>query len=123
MKVIVSSAGEDSNSEVDARFGRCPYFVLFEIEDKKIVNERVIKNVAMSQQGGAGISAAELVGNEKVDAIITVNIGPRAFQVLQQLDIEIYKGAGKIKEVIEQFIEGKLEKISLPTGPNFLNKE
>jgi len=120
MKIAISSTGESLESEVDVRFGRCPYFLFVEIEDKKIKKFKAIENEARKQGGGAGITAAEIVGNEKVEAVITVNIGPRAFDVLGQLGIEIYQGEGKIKEVIEQFIERKLTKVSSATGPMFM---
>ena len=93
-----------------------------DIENKKLKSKKAIKNVAMAQGGGAGISAAEIVGNEKVSAVITINIGPRAVDVLQQLGITIYQAQGTIKEVIQQYITGKLKKITIPTGPRFLGR-
>ena len=122
MKIAISSTGKTLESEIDARFGRCNYFLIVEIDSKKkeIKKTKIIKNTAQAQMGGAGITAAEIVGNEKPDAVITVNTGPRAFQVLSQLGIKIYQGQGKIKEVIEDFIDEKLEKISNATGPQHM---
>jgi predicted Fe-Mo cluster-binding NifX family protein len=117
MKIAISSTGKDLESEVDIRFGRCPYFLIAEIENKEIKNVKVIENTASTQMGGAGISAAEIVANEKVEAIITTNLGPRAFSVFRQLEIEIYQGQGKIKDVIQQFIDGKLIQATNSTGP------
>jgi len=125
MKIAISSTGETLESEVDVRFGRCPYFLIVEIdkEKKEIKNVKAIENTATAQFGGAGITASQLVGNEKVDAIITANLGPRAFQVLTQLGIEIYQGQGEIKDVLKGFMEGKLEKIEQATGPMFMGKQ
>lgn len=117
MKIAISSTGKDLESEVDIRFGRCPYFLIVEIENKEIKNVKVIENTAAAQMGGAGISAAEIVANEKVKAIITTNLGPRAFSVFHQLEIEIYQGQGKIKDVIQQFIDKKLIQATNSTGP------
>ena len=123
MKIAISSTGKGLDSEVDARFGRCPYFVIAEIENKKIKSVESIENTAAAQFGGAGITSAQLVANEKVNAVITQNMGPRAFGVLQQLGVDVYKGSGKIKDVVQKFLEGKLEKIGSPTGPMFMGKE
>ena len=124
MKIGVSSSGEGIESQVDVRFGRCPYFVIVDVDEegKKIKESKTIKNTAAGQFGGAGVSASQLVGNEKVDAVIGSNVGPRAFQVLNQLGIEIYEGQGKIKDVIQELLEGKLEKIGEATGPMFMGK-
>jgi len=118
MKIAISSSGEDLDSPIDPRFGRCPFFMIIEIEDKKIKNSKAIQNTAMMQGGGAGISAAQIVGNEGVDAVIGMNYGPRAFGVLSELDIEMYQGVqGTIKENVQQLIDGKLNKLETATGP------
>ena len=117
MKIAISSTGETLESEVDARFGRCDYFLIVEIENKEIKNVKAIENTAAAQMGGTGISAAEIAANEKVDAVITVNMGPRAFSVFGQFGIKIYQGQGKIKDIVQQFIDGKLKEISDATGP------
>jgi predicted Fe-Mo cluster-binding NifX family protein len=122
MKIAISSTGEGLESQVDARFGRCPYYVIVEIENKKIKNHKNVPNPAMTQGGGAGITAAQVVGNEKVDAVITVNMGPRSFGVLNQLGIDIYQGSGKIADAVQQFIDGKLTKITTATGPMYMGK-
>jgi predicted Fe-Mo cluster-binding NifX family protein len=120
MKIAISSTGKNLESEVDARFGRCPYFLIAEIDKKEIKNVKAIGNTAAEQMGGAGITAAEIVANEKVDAIITTNLGPRAFSVFGQFGIKTYQGQGKVKDVIQQLINGKLTEITDSTGPQHM---
>ena len=117
MKIAISSTGEDLESEVDAKFGRCNYFLIVEIEDKKVKSVDAIENTAKAQMGGAGITAGEIVANQKVEAIITTNLGPRAFSVFGQLGIKIYQGQGKIKDAVQDLIDGKLEELINATGP------
>jgi predicted Fe-Mo cluster-binding NifX family protein len=111
MKIAISSKEKNLNGEVDNIFGRCPYFLVVEIEDKKIQGFEAIENTSAKQMGGAGISAAQVVAEKDVDAIITGNIGPRALDVLGQFNIKIYNGSGSIDEVLQKFIDGKLETI------------
>ena len=117
MKIAVSSLGKDLDSEIDVRFGRCPYFIFADIENNEIKNTEVLENPAQQQMGGAGISASEFVANKEVKAVITGNIGPRAFSVFNQFNIEIYQATGKVKDAIEKFIKGDLTKVNSPTGP------
>ena len=117
MKIAISSTGKNLEDEVDVRFGRCPYFFIVDIEDKKVKETKVIENTANAQMGGAGISAAQIVADEKVEAIIIANMGPRAFDVFNQLGLKIYQGQGKVKEVIQKFINGELKEINDATGP------
>jgi len=117
MKIAISSTGNNLESEVDARFGRCSYFLIVEIEDNKIKDFKAIENTAKAQMGGAGITAGEIVAKQKVDAIITVNLGPRAFSVFEQFKIKIYQGEGKINKVIQDFLDKKLKELTNATGP------
>ena len=118
MKIAISSTGEKLENEMDAKFGRCPYFLIVEIEDKEIKNTKAVENTAAMQGGGAGITAAQIVGNEDVNAVIAINFGPRAFTVLNELKIDIYQGnPGTVAENVQQFIDEKLAKIEEATGP------
>jgi len=111
MKIAISSKEKDLNGEVDSVFGRCPYFLIVEIEDKKIKGFEAIENTNAEQAGGAGISAAQTVAEKDVDAVISGNIGPRALDVLRQFNMKIYNGSGSIDDVLQKFIDGKLETI------------
>lgn len=61
--------------------------------------------------GGAGISAAQAIAEKDVKAVITGNIGPRAVDVFRQFNIQVYKGTGLVKKVLQDFIDNKLSKI------------
>jgi len=119
MKIAISSKGNNPESEVDIRFGRCDYFLILDVDEKnkKITNFKAIKNIAQTQTGGAGITAGEIVAKQKVDAIITVNVGPRAYSVFEQFGIKIYQAEGKIKDVVQKFLNGKLKEVNNATGP------
>ena len=120
MKIAISSTGNNLDSDVDVRFGRCSYFLSVNVENNKIKDFKAVENIAKAQMGGAGITAAEIVAKQNVDSIIAVNLGPRAFSVFQQLGIKIYQGEGKIKEVIHDFMDGKLKQLTNATGPQHI---
>ena len=111
MKIAISSTGKDINSNVSDVFGRCPYFVIAEIRDKKIINVEVMQNISVKQMSRVGISVAQTIAEKDVATIITGNIGPRAWDVLKQFSIEVYLGSGPIKEVLQKFMDHKLEKV------------
>lgn len=111
MKVALSSEGKSLDSQVSGVFARCPYFVVAEVKNQKIGAIQIIENKRLDQIGGAGIAIAKLMAEKNVDVVVTGNIGPRALEILRQFGIEIYLGQGKIKEVLQEFIAGKLEKI------------
>ena len=112
VKIAVSSMNKNIESDVSDVFGRSSYFVIAEIEDEKIKRTEIIENKSTNQMSGAGISAAQLMAEKNVNAVITGNVGPRAFDVLKQFNIEVYIGSGTIKKVLQEFIDGKLKKMN-----------
>ena len=111
MKIAVSSVDKSIEGNVSDVFGRCPYFIIAEIQDKKIEKTEVVKNEIADQTSGAGILTAQLMAEKNVNAVITGNVGPRALDVLKQFNIEVYLGKGTTKDVLQKFIDGKLKKI------------
>lgn len=111
MKVAVSSIGKSLESKVSTLFGRCLYFIIAEVENRKIRKIEAVENMSAGQRGGAGISAAREIAEKGVKAVITGNLGPRASDVLKQFKIEAYKGSGSVNDALEKFMAGKLKKI------------
>ncbi len=107
MKICVSSTGNTLEADVDQRFGRCHYFVIIDNDTMQI---KTLSNEATLSSGGAGIQAAQIVTKEKVDVVITGNIGPNAFQILQAAGIRVFTGAqGTIREAFEKYQKGTLQ--------------
>lgn len=117
MKIAVSSTAKGLESQASPIFGRCPFFVIVETKENEIKNSKTIENKANSQFSGAGITAAELVGNEDVKIVISGAAGPRAFQVFNKIGIKVFKSVtGTVKENIKKYLAGELDEIETP-GP------
>ncbi|MBD3389474.1 dinitrogenase iron-molybdenum cofactor biosynthesis protein [Candidatus Micrarchaeota archaeon] len=113
MKVAVSSEGPGMDARASKVFGRCPYFVIVEIEGGEAGKTESIPNPASGQQRGAGIMAAQELEKLGANAIISGNIGPKAFSAINTLGIDAYLGAEEtVKENIDAFMQGKLPKAS-----------
>jgi predicted Fe-Mo cluster-binding NifX family protein len=110
VKIAISANGKNLEDKVSEVFARCPYFIIAEIENGKIKSFEAIENEVNGRAGGAGIFAAKFMAEKDVKTVITKNIGPRAFEVLKQFNIEVYQGEGEIKKAIEEFIQEKLKK-------------
>lgn len=107
MKVCISSTGKDLNADVDQRFGRCQYFLIVDTETMK---SETISNESILSSGGAGIQAAQIVTKQKVNSVITGNIGPNAFQILQAAGIKVFTSAnGTVKDALENYKKGNLK--------------
>jgi predicted Fe-Mo cluster-binding NifX family protein len=85
MKIAIASEGKDEDSEVSPVSGRAPYYLIF--EDNKLAKS--IKNPFAMGGGGAGFSVAQMLGNEKVDVVISGKFGPNITMALEQKGIKI----------------------------------
>jgi predicted Fe-Mo cluster-binding NifX family protein len=113
MKICLSSQGNTLDSQVDPRFGRCQYFI---IVDSETLAFEAIKNQNIDAMGGAGIQSGQLVAGKKVQAVLTGNVGPNAFQTLQAVGIEVITGiSGSVKEAIEKYKKGN---VTVAQGPS-----
>ncbi|MCD6225472.1 NifB/NifX family molybdenum-iron cluster-binding protein [bacterium] len=112
MKICFSATGNSLSSAVDWRFGRCPWFVI--VDEKGEIVE-AIKNPAGDAFRGAGVLAAQTVVEKGAEAVVSGNIGPNAFLVLNQQGIKVYQGGGMtVKEAWEKYQKGELPEITTP---------
>lgn len=117
MKIAVSAGAQGLSAHASPIFGRCQYFVIAEIDGGEIISDQTIENTARDQTRGAGSSAAQLLAEKDVDALVTGKVGMTSFMALQQLDVSIYeKSTGTVGENIKKYIAGELTPITSATG-------
>ncbi len=121
MKICISSTGNNLDSTIDPRFGRCPFFLIVDSENSKF---EAVANPGANLGGGAGIAAAQLVASHGVEAVISGNIGPNALGVLQSAKIKIFTGVFDItaKQALEDLKNNKIIEASQLTGPNLMGR-
>lgn len=111
MRIAISTEGKDLNAAVDRRFGRAKGFLIYDTDTNESVYVDNKQNLEAAQ--GAGVQSAKTVIDAGADAVITGNVGPKAFTALNAADVKIYlsKG-GDAARSIERFKRGELEAAS-----------
>ena len=113
MKICITSQGDNLDSNVDPRFGRCQYFIFLETDTLEF---EAIQNPNIEAMGGAGVMSAQFVASREVNAILTGNIGPNAFRTLQAAGIGVFAGAsGTIKEAVDKYKKGEFKETQNPS--------
>jgi predicted Fe-Mo cluster-binding NifX family protein len=101
MKVAISTDGE----YVSAHFGRCPSFTIVDIDAKGVMSREEVEN-----PGHQPAFLPEFLSDKGVSCIIAGGMGRRAEALFAEKDIQILVGVtGRVNEVIEKLISGKLE--------------
>lgn len=119
MKIAISSSGDNLQSAVDPRFGRCKNFIIIEISDMSLA---VHQNSAQFVGHGAGTKAAQDLLKFGVSALISGNIGPNAFQVLSAANIRMYTSSGTIENTVEAFKKGDLVEMTQPSNAGHMGR-
>ena len=120
MKVAVSATGVDLNAQIDPRFGRCANFV---IVDTDTMEFEAIQNPYITAGGGAGIQSAQLVANKGVQAVLTGNCGPNAFQTLSAAGVQVITGvSGTVREAVEGYKSGQFQTTAQANVPEYFGR-
>lgn len=110
MKIAVSATGKNKDSHLERRFGRCDYFIIYDTETG---DYNAISNKGASSGGGAGIAAASQVIEEDVSVVITGNLGPNAFELIEKAGIKAYScEALPVDKAVDLLQNNKLSVIS-----------
>ena len=113
MKIAVSSQGTDLESAVDLRFGRAPYFIIYDTDNQNLTAISNAENASSSQ--GAGVQAAQLVVGQKPDLVISGNFGPKAFAALNAAGIKTASWSeGTVKQAVDLAQSNQLKILDQP---------
>jgi predicted Fe-Mo cluster-binding NifX family protein len=112
MKIAVSSSGNNLDSQIEPRFGRCAYLVVADTEN---MNFEAFDNESIASGGGAGIQAAQFVASKGAKAVMTGNVGPNAVKTLAAAGLEVFVGQnGTVREALNRYRDGGLHSTSTP---------
>lgn len=90
---------------VDQRFGRCKYFIFYDLEKNEY---EAVQNPYIDDMGGVGIQSGQLIFEKNAKVILTGRVGPNAFKTLNKAGVEIITDVcGTVKEIIEKYKERK----------------
>jgi len=106
------------DSEIMNQFGRANYFIFVNIDKKKgeVKSTYVKENPHKKKLSKVGFAAVNFIVKEKIDVLITKEMGGISFHTLRDHLVDVYKVEGKtVEEVVERFINNKLERLTQPT--------
>jgi len=116
MKLCITSMGKTLESKIDERFGRAPYFLIVDTETKEF---QAVGNPAQTAGRGAGVVAAQMLSDMKVEALLTGIVGPNAFEAMKAARIKVYEGASETDiaaSALDKFTQGMYQEVSGPSG-------
>ena len=108
MKIAITAAGTDIDAQVDPRFGRAQHILI--VDETGTILEAVDNSQNLNAMRGAGIQAAKLLSDRKVDVLMTGHCGPNAFTTLKAAGIKICtEQSGTVKETLDRLNRKEVE--------------
>jgi len=93
------------NGQVAQHFGKCPEYVLFDVEGGKVEVRSLLTNPGHEPGVLPGFLASH-----GVNCIIAGGMGPRAIGLFNQNRVDVVTGAvGAVDEVIVKYLDGSLD--------------
>jgi cation diffusion facilitator family transporter len=114
--VLPVSEDKGLDSPLADRFARATYFIFVNLEENKIVGSYVIKNPYQKKEVRAGLAVVKLINKQRVNILITKEIGEIAFHTLRDYLIDVYLTEKEtVVKAIDLFRKNDLKRISQPT--------
>jgi len=112
MKIAISTTTAGEAATLEMRFGRCPYFAVYNSETKEF---EWFENEGIKATSGAGTGAAQALINRNIDIVISGQFGPKAVQVLEAGKIKMLLAPADmpLDEVISKWRDGTLKEYAI----------
>jgi len=108
MRVAISV--DDSNaldSQISAHFGRCPYFILVDVEGQDVEAVNAVENPYHGNHTPGQVPA--FIHSQGADVMLAGGMGRRAVSFFQQYDIQAVTGAsGVVRQALQSYLGGEL---------------
>jgi predicted Fe-Mo cluster-binding NifX family protein len=109
MRIAVSADNKNGlDSVVSPHFGRCPHFVVVDVEDHDVREVREVDNPYYARHQPGQVPA--FIDSLGADVMLTGGMGGRAIMFFQQFGIEGVTGAfGSVRQSVERYLGGELK--------------
>ena len=108
MRIAISA--EDTNgldSVVSPHFGRCPHYVLVDVEGQEVKAVQAVDNPYYSQHAPGQVPG--FINGHGVNVMLAGGMGRRAIVFFEQYGIEAVTGAsGMVRHALEGYLGGEL---------------
>jgi len=109
MRIAVSADTKNGlDSVVSPHFGRCPHFVLVDVDEHDVKDVRAVDNPYLGNHRPGQVPA--FINSLSANVMLTGGMGGRAIMFFQQFGIEGVTGAyGTVRQAVERYLGGELQ--------------
>ena len=106
----IALACEDNQGlggQISQHFGRCPYYLIVEVEGLEIVKTETVNNPYYNSHSPGMVP--QFINEQGVNVMIAGGMGPRAIDMFTSLGIEAVSGAvGNVGNILQAYLRGEI---------------
>ncbi|HID87763.1 MAG TPA: dinitrogenase iron-molybdenum cofactor biosynthesis protein [Anaerolineae bacterium] len=108
MRIAISADDRKGlESVVSPHFGRCPYYILVDVEGQEVKAVQAVDNPYYGQHAPGVVPG--FIQGQGADVMLTGGMGRRAISLFEQYGIEAVTGAsGTVRHALESYLGGQL---------------
>jgi len=108
-RIAVSADDRDGlDSIVSPHFGRCPFFILVDMDGCEVQDVRAVENPYYARHQPGQVPG--FIDGQDVDVMLTGGMGRRAISFFEQYGIQAVTGAsGSVRHSLERYLGGALQ--------------
>ncbi len=112
MKIAISATRPGDGATLERRFGRCPFFAVYDSEAKTF---EWYENEGIKAASGAGTGAAQSLLDRGVEVVISGQFGPKAMAVLEAGGVKMLLAPPDLPldQVIAKWQAGELKEFQI----------
>jgi len=99
-------------SRISSHFGRARYHLIATVNKGTIEGVVIKENPYMQKEVRAGLAATKQILKEKIDVLLTKQLGEISFHTLRDGFVDLYKtNAETVEDALRLFLDGKLQRM------------
>ncbi len=113
MRIVVPVSDEKGmDARLSEHFGRAPYYVIIDLDDKgHVISQRTMANMS-EHFGGAGHPPDRILQLQP-KALITYGMGPRALRIFQSAKVAVLRtNVNTVRGVVRAYNNNELEELT-----------
>jgi len=108
MRIAISAdSNQGLDSPVGQHFGRCPYYILVDVEGQEVKAVKVVDNPYYGNHEPGQVPA--FISSQGADVMLAGGMGGRAVEFFRQYGIQPVSGAsGTARDALSRYLGGEL---------------
>ena len=104
MKIAIPSMEETLDSSISNNLGHSPFIIIYDSENKEYHSH---VNPGYKLQDGSGLKVVEIIIQNNIDTLLTMEIGQKAYSVLlrEKINIQLLNAVSTVKSAISKFLK------------------